>query len=910
MLNLKLRKEFEGRRLKGTAIEFSNRDGSGALQIAAKEFLEITYPTHDILKGLEAIGPDQGRPIAVIGERGSGKSHLLAALSHAAIEPEAARQWLSDWAQRLGTPAIEAIKLRSKMNVIAASMHEQRYKHIWDLLFEKHPRGEYYSGVWKGLGEKKTEVPPRSLIEEMLAEQPIILLLDEFQTWYDGLTNSEKIPDRQWAFNFIQILSEMATSRPDLLVLVVSVRNGSSDAYQQIHRNNPVQIDFKAGGSADRVRQDRRRMVLHRLFENRMNVADGGIRDLSAPYADEYLRLMDVQPSEREKTKAIISESWPFAPALFQLLEDQVLIATDAQETRDLIKILANLFKSRGEASPVLTAADFRLDEDDAGIGALLDSIANHHHRELRERAQRNLIAVTEAVPGHLRDIPHLPDIMASLWLRSIAVGNMAGADRAALQSDATRGRPIDDNGFNAELSLIIDNSFNIHEDGMRLVFREEENPQAKLMSTARNDKLFLDGSDLKRLAKEARYVLSGRDDVARDFKVVVLPQGWMSAPWVGLEEQDQPNNWDERLPILVLPEEPDRLSERLGRFIKEHLEKRRNAPRFLIPSSPRSLYADRDLVILARAVLKSEEWARQGPEYRNLQAKYEKDLRERLKSRWDRVAVLDRWLFSDTSRTAFHIEALNKAGSDIPEKIKAICQSDLWVQEDFEDLILSAAANSESMGKMVRELQEPRPSGNPCIPWLGETEMKERILKLCAKGRIAINAGGANLLQAEPGEADDEAWRRMRSKLGYSGRQLDEVFILMPSAGGTTGGRPGADGVQPQGGPIGSSDQPPAQGGDLWGGTNPMPDGGAYPPSGAGGVRDHQYIRREKARSSALNHISQLELWNIGPATPVQDVTLKLSNANGAQLKSILKNLPDGLVFDLELEQEDDEKA
>lgn len=29
-----------------------------------------------------------------------------------------------------------------------------------------------------------------------------------------------------------------------------------------------------------------------------------------------------------------------------------------------MIRILANLYKSRGEAAPVLTAADFRLDDD------------------------------------------------------------------------------------------------------------------------------------------------------------------------------------------------------------------------------------------------------------------------------------------------------------------------------------------------------------------------------------------------------------------------------------------------------------------------------------------------------------------------------------------------------------------
>src|SRR4051794_32474791 len=70
MLGLNLRPEFRGKRLKGTAIELSNETNTGATQIAAAEFLEITYPTHDLLKGIEAVGPSQGRPVVVIGERG------------------------------------------------------------------------------------------------------------------------------------------------------------------------------------------------------------------------------------------------------------------------------------------------------------------------------------------------------------------------------------------------------------------------------------------------------------------------------------------------------------------------------------------------------------------------------------------------------------------------------------------------------------------------------------------------------------------------------------------------------------------------------------------------------------------------------------------------------------------------
>jgi len=215
MLGLTLREEFRGKRLKGTAIELSNDSNTGATQVAAKSLLDITYPTHDLLKAIEAVGPNQGRPMVVIGERGLGKSHLL------------------------------------------------------------------------------------------------------------------------------------------------------------------------------------------------------------------------------------------------RLLEDQVLIATDAQETRDMIRILANLYKSRGQASPVLTAADLRLDDDASGIGALLDSVSNEHHRLLRAKAQQNILSVTEAVRDHAKVAPHLQEILGALWLRSIAVGNLAGAEPPTLQADITHDKPIDDNAFQVELAQI-----------------------------------------------------------------------------------------------------------------------------------------------------------------------------------------------------------------------------------------------------------------------------------------------------------------------------------------------------------------------------------------------------------------------------------------------------------------------
>ena len=87
-------------------------------------------------------------------------------------------------------------------------------------------------------------------------------------------------------------------------------------------------------------------------------------------------------------------------------------------------------------------------------------------------------------------------------------------------------------------------------------------------------------------LAKEVRYVIGGTEEVAKTFRVIALPQSWMSSPWASLDEAEQSERGDDRLPIFVLPEEPGRLDQRLGLWIKDQLQKRRNTIWFLLPRS------------------------------------------------------------------------------------------------------------------------------------------------------------------------------------------------------------------------------------------------------------------------------------------------------------------------------------
>jgi transcriptional regulator with AAA-type ATPase domain len=100
---LQLRQEFQTRHMRDTAIELSNGENTGLMQRKdSTELLEITYPTADVRRALEAVSLNTaGKPIVMMGQRGSGKSHIMALVHHAFGSPNVVESWASSWGQKL-----------------------------------------------------------------------------------------------------------------------------------------------------------------------------------------------------------------------------------------------------------------------------------------------------------------------------------------------------------------------------------------------------------------------------------------------------------------------------------------------------------------------------------------------------------------------------------------------------------------------------------------------------------------------------------------------------------------------------------------------------------------------------------------------------------------------------------------
>jgi hypothetical protein len=250
-----------------------------------------------------------------------------------------------------------------------------------------------------------------------------------------------------------------------------------------------------------------------------------------------------------------------------------------------------------------------------------------------------------------------------------------------------------------------------------------------------------------------------------------------------------------------VLPEEPDNIDQRLGRWIKDHLQKRRNTIRFLLPRfGSTNAFLDRDLLILARAEMKAQEWSGQNPEYKKLHTEFQGALRDILKKRFDRFAVLHRWNFADPNQCVFSVESLKSKGSDSRRHRGGADQRPVRARG-----LRGPRARSCARQLGGRQAAARAARASPCWPGLHPLAWRNRDEgthpALCARGKIAINLRGMEYLQTQPGEDEDTAWRRLRPKLSLTGRHLDEVFVMLPSAVPATGGTTPAAPQPPTGG-------------------------------------------------------------------------------------------------------------
>ncbi len=138
------------------------------------------------------------------------------------------------------------------------------------------------------------------------------------------------------------------------------------------------------------------------------------------------------------------------------------------------------------------------------------------------------------------------------------------------------------------------------------------------------------------------------------------------------------------------------------------------------------------------------------------------------------------------------------------------------------------------------------------------------------------------------------------------SGKALEGVTIHPPGAAVISGGGDPGKGTSTSGddeddqGAGGYTDTGGGTSTDTGGGTGAGGGGGLF---GDGGVKER--VPRSAPPTAPINLIGKLESWGINAGTPVHNLKISVNQLTGAQLQDLLKKLPDGVTYGLDLEKE-----
>jgi hypothetical protein len=278
------------------------------------------------------------------------------------------------------------------------------------------------------------------------------------------------------------------------------------------------------------------------------------------------------------------------------------------------------------------------------------------------------------------------------------------------------------------------------------------------------------------------------------------------------------------------------------------------------------------------------------------LKEEFDKPLRDALKKRFDKFAVIRRWNFQQPDECIFDMERVAAQGGEIPNAVEKSLVEDLFDPAEFQDLVLERAKESSLVGDLLDELAEPPPPDTKdAIPFLGETLIYEEILKIVSRGKIVVNAGGTWVGRLPEHSSDEEALRFIRSRAFRSGQEMRQIQLGLPAAvGGTTVTGPGNQPpILPPQPPTGGGPQPPV----IPPITPPIGPLGPVPP-----VPVPTEVHRTDGATTAINLTACFEKWGVDPSAVLDTTKIEFNNLTVQQVKQILTRLPSSLKASMEV--------
>lgn len=518
---IKPRSEILEGKFQGVMQSHKVDSGEKRLESNAKELFKITYVSSALKRALERVndkltGASNQGAILLVGPYGAGKTHGLITLYHILKEPKIAKKWLRSWGIDIALP------YATKTCIVSTRRYDVDF--LWEPIFPKLNREDILSKIKR--------FPTVDQIEDIVGDETCAIFIDEIENWYGSLDPEKQADLIERNETFLEHLFEIANDPKRKLLVFLTFLEEKEGLKKIFNRTKPVRIDVS-------VTEDREKIILHRLFENSDKKDLDKIEQIIQGYIEKYSEPIKIQNSYKFKQR--MTETYPFHPLLLDILNQIYESATERQDIRGMMNVLADMVKDNYDKKDLLLICD------------LVENAFRGIDLRLVEKYNYDLERV--------KDISYGAEI-----LRSILVFTLNDKTIGATESDVllsvfspTRGQTL--NALVMDLENIYGKPHYLHKEGDFYLFKHDLNIFALMEKEKKN----ITDDDLKNkiaeIAKkdvfENKVFIYGFDTIPDDSKIkmIVSLESWgeNDALTNKLAEFYQGKSWQNTY-IIILP--------------------------------------------------------------------------------------------------------------------------------------------------------------------------------------------------------------------------------------------------------------------------------------------------------------------------------------------------------------------
>lgn len=303
-----------------------------------EEFFKITYPSSALKRTLERINEKLGGVsnqggILLVGPYGSGKTHVLISLFHAFKRPEISKKWLREWGIDVN------ISASTKSVIISTRRYDVDL--LWEPIFTLLGRKDILSKIRR--------FPTVDQIEEVIGDSVCAIFIDEIENWYGSFSPETQADLIERNETFLEHLLEVANDPNKKLFVFITFLEEKEGLKKIFNRTKPVRIDVSAIG-------DRERIVLHRLFEDADEKDLDKVEKTVSEYVDKYTDPIKIDNPYQYKQR--MTQAYPFHPFLLDTLTQIYEAATERQDIRGMMNVLADAVRDTYEKKDLVLLCD------------------------------------------------------------------------------------------------------------------------------------------------------------------------------------------------------------------------------------------------------------------------------------------------------------------------------------------------------------------------------------------------------------------------------------------------------------------------------------------------------------------------------------------------------------------------